>query len=930
MLRHVPKAARGAWAQCLARALAQVAGHNSLRAWRELLILPKTVLRPAPRGGARRREQAARFTQRCCARWLEGERGELWSESPARRPKQASEEDEAAVLARRHARCISLAGEGELSRACAALVDPPLLAESTEVLNSLRAKHPHASPARPGLQSLGPSSRRDVPDISSAEVLKAVRGFRRGSAPGPTGLRGDHVREALSTAHADEVTAHLTEVIRILVRGEAPLELAPHLAGATLHAMPKGGDDVRPIAVGETWRRLAGKCLCSSLREAAAQNLWPLQVGVAVPLGTETAIHTARQWMQRNTGHADKCFLQVDFRNAFNTIDRAAMLRQVRLHMPGLAPWAEWCYDHHSRLLFHHSPLLSEAGVQQGDPLGPLLFALTLQPALRAAAAGAAGQAPELTFAFLDDACLAGGSRQVAAGLTRLAAAGRQVGLELSPSKCVLTVCAGPDGTVDRRAFPAGIQVNHTGATCLLGAPIGPQAYTEDYTRTKRVEKATLLLQALQELPDPQTALLLLRHCAAYCRMVFALRVTPPQLLAGAACDFDSAVRACLEHFCTGPLPSEAWLQASLSTANGGLGLRHAARHAAAAYTASLSAVLQRCLALDPSYLPAWPLNDITVTLFNGHVLAADRLPTPVPPTVRQQQLSQALDRAAVQQLLTPGPNREAFRANLQLQRQPRAGAWLQAVPSEALGLSLAPDIFRVLVKLRLRLPIATEDVACPLCDGVADRFGDHALSCPCGGDRTKRHNRLRTVLAARAQAAGLHPEVEKPGLLPPRSEQDGLPEDGVRHGPGRRPADVYVPLWGVHGPAAFDLAVTAGLRLGTLQNLVSKGADHVVLDYEAHKRSHLQTQDQCTAQGLQFIPLVVECRGGWGPAAAKAWQALAAAIAAQTGEPVSVEASRLYETLAVTLQRENARAVLRRVPASGQDPGPAALFVEP
>ena len=138
------------------------------------------------------------------------------------------------------------------------------------------------------------------------------------------------------------------------------------------------------------------------------------------------------------------------------------------------------------------------------------------------------------------------------------------------------------------------------------------------------------------------------------------------------------------------------------------------------------------------------------------------------------------------------------------------------------------------------------------------------------------------------------------------------------------------MPLWGVHGPAAFDLAVTAGLRHGSLQSLVFKGADHVVLDYEAHKRSHLQTQDQCTAQGLQFIPLVVECRGGWGPAAAKAWQALAAAIAAQTGEPVSVEANRLYETLAVTLQRENARAVLRRVPASGPDPGPAALLVEP
>ena len=69
----------------------------------------------------------------------------------------------------------------------------------------------------------------------------------------------------------------------------------------------------------------------------------------------------------------------------------------------------------------------------------------------------------------------------------------------------------------------------------LRGAPIGPQAYTKAYTRAKRVEKARPLLQALAELPDPQTGLLLLRHCAAYSRMVFALRVTPPQLLVAAA-----------------------------------------------------------------------------------------------------------------------------------------------------------------------------------------------------------------------------------------------------------------------------------------------------------------------------------------------------------------------------------------------------------
>ena len=454
-----------------------------------------------------------------------------------------------------------------------------------------------------------------------------------------------------------------------LVRGEAPWELAPHLAGATLHALPKNAGDVRTIAVGEVWRRLASKCLCRTFREQARAQLWPLQVGVAVPSGAEAAVHTVRQWTQRNAGHVDKVLLKVDFQNAFNTVDRAALLRLVRLHLPGLSPWAEWCYDHHSRLLFHGCALTSEAGVQQGDPLAPLLFAMALQPALQAASSGAVGQRPELCFAFLDDGVLAGGSEQVAS----MTAAARQAGLQLRPDKCELVVCAGPDMVVNKRPFPAaGVKLNQTGAFSLLGAPIGPSR-----------------------------------------RVVYALRVTPPQLLGNAAAE----VRGCRERLCTGPLPAQVWLQASLSILAGGLGLRHAARHATQLGSAAA---------------------------FNGGVLPADHIPITVRTNLRQQQLSSALDRASVAELLKPGKGCEASRAHLRLQQQPQAGAWLCAVPSAPLGLHVAAPLFKVMVRLRLRLPVAEADHHCPLCDGVADRYGDHARNCACcGGDRTKRHNRL-------------------------------------------------------------------------------------------------------------------------------------------------------------------------------------------
>ena len=219
------------------------------------------------------------------------------------------------------------------------------------------------------------------------------------------------------------------------------------------------------------------------------------------------------------------------------------------------------------------------------------------------------------------------------------------------------------------------------------------------------------------------------------------------------------------------------------------------------------------------------------------------------------------------------------------------------------------------MVRLRLRLPIADSDMACPLCDGTSDSFGDHARVCPCGGDRVKRHNQLRNILAGRARAAGLQPEVEKPNLLPPRPELQGGTEDGSQpRGNGRRPADVWIANWNLHGPAAFDVAVTSGLRQGHLAASAADGSK-ASMDYEVRKCHHLDTLQACATEGLQFIPLVVEaCGAGWGPTALKTWRSLSAAIAARTSESSSVELQRLLQALGIALHRENARAIMRRL----------------
>ena len=317
----------------------------------------------------------------------------------------------------------------------------------------------------------------------------------------------------------------------------------------------------------------------------------------------------------------------------------------------------------------------------------------------------------------------------------------------------------------------------------------------------------------------------------------------------------------------------------ALSTRSGGLGLRSVARHSVAGYAASLLATAPLCKDIDGNYDEdqGAALHQVNLAL-----PPADHFPVPAPHPLRQQELSRALDRVVIAQLAAPGPGREAYRAHFQLLQQEGAGAWLHAVPNDALGLHVVTPLFRTMVRLRLRLPIADSDMACPLCDGTSDSFGDHARVCPCGGDRVKRHNQLRNILAGRARAAGLQPEVEKPNLLPPRPELHGGTEDGsLPRGNGCRPADVWIANWNLHGPAAFDVAVTSGLRQG---HLAASAADG--MDYEVRKCRHLDTLQACATEGLQFIPLVVEaCGGGWGPTALKTWRSLSAAIAARTSD---------------------------------------------
>ena len=76
------------------------------------------------------------------------------------------------------------------------------------------------------------------------------------------------------------------------------------------------------IIVGETLRRLAGKCLCAVIKCKASDLFLPLQVGVACPMGAEKMVHGLRGCVEAHSNDYDFVVLKIDLRNAFNLVSR--------------------------------------------------------------------------------------------------------------------------------------------------------------------------------------------------------------------------------------------------------------------------------------------------------------------------------------------------------------------------------------------------------------------------------------------------------------------------------------------------------------------------------------------------------------------------------------------------------------------------------
>ena len=141
--------------------------------------------------------------------------------------------------------------------------------------------------------------------------------------------------------------------------------------------------------------------------------------------------------------------------------------------------------------------ILSETGVQQGDPLGPVLFALAVDEIARSV------RSP-INIWYLDDATIGGPAESVCEDLCRIIPMLSDIGLEVNPTKSEVSnvSCDNFQSVLIaiESALP-GVTVTESEDLSILGAPIDINGCCTGLLKAVAVAEAVAEGSACQQCP---------------------------------------------------------------------------------------------------------------------------------------------------------------------------------------------------------------------------------------------------------------------------------------------------------------------------------------------------------------------------------------------------------------------------------------------
>ena len=454
-----------------------------------------------------------------------------------------------------------------------------------------------------------------------------------------TKLRFEHLRQCVGNHESrdeQDFLKHLTHLLNLIANASLPATFMRVLGGSILIALHKPGGspgDVRPIAMGEVYRKLTSSLLVTKSQQKIDTILGKLQLGVGIKCGVEKIIHLTSAWFSQNAGD----IVLIDFSNAFNSVSRDVAFDNFKTRLPELYPYVHAIYGDVPSLWFNlennYSSISSSQGAQQGDPLGPLLFALATIPWLE----DLQRQLHDgFVQAYIDDItqlasfeaqCRAIQSLRTLApkyglainfrkfkilqgrcGSAELAATRRQHYQQLCPGILDSNIVTNPE---DDQSYPAdayGLEI--------LGSPVGSPAFVRNYLRLYVTNTLRQEMSRLDKVTHLQTLWCYI-HYVVNSKITHLLRTIPPAYTDEFIRDFrDLQIQLTQRAFDIPHADSDDEVlhaafhddmcqsQLSLPIASGGLGLRYYADICQSAYLASVI-----CCRTHLSSLPDWTLS---------------------------------------------------------------------------------------------------------------------------------------------------------------------------------------------------------------------------------------------------------------------------------------------------------------------------------
>ena len=636
------------------------------------------------------------------------------------------------------------------------------------------------------------------------------------------------------------------------------------LVASRLIPLDKGEGAVRPIGVGEVIRRICGKCVMNIVERDVAEASGSLQLCAGQKSGSEAAIHAMHRIFEADDTDA---VLLIDASNAFNALNRAAALHNIRVLCPVIAVYAINTYRHSARLFITGGKeIVSAEGTTQGDPLAMALYALSIQPLITSLQA--MSHAKQCWFA--DDASGAGTISEIKQWWDGLNTLGPDIGYFPNAKKCWIIAKPEKEALVREVFKDTVINVTVEGQK-HLGAVIGSRDYLQDYVN----EKVTCWVNEVAQLAEFARA----QPQASYAAYTFGLKHRWTYFLRTLP-DIQDLLEPLEEAISQVLIPAIVERKCSqldrdvlaLPVRLGGLGLSNPCHEAAREHASSIQ---------------------VTSPLVEHIVAQTHQLPDEslIKSGRQAVKCGKAEELSEIAENLKQIAPRKTKRA-LELAQEKGSSVWLTVLPLQEQGFNLTKREFRDAVKLRYDWPF--DDI--PSVCACGENFTvDHAMICKRGGFVVQRHNELRDLEADLLSTVCSDVEVE-PVL------QD-ITEEQLSRG-SNRAQDARLDIrargfWDPQSSAFFDVRVCH-------PNAESYRDQEPQQIYRIHEndKKRLYSRRVLDVEHGSFTPLVFTTTGGMGKECIRYHSRLAELIAAKKGEHYSQTISWIHARTSFALLR--------------------------